>query len=157
MNNVPKEYQINNVINHDEYLINGKISNWDGKHTQVYSTLLCNNDNDKPLLIGNTPEMSGEYALKALDAAHQAFNYGQGVWPTMKVYERIQCMESFVEKMKTKREEIVKLLMWEIGKNLNDSRKEFDRTVEYIKDTIVEYKRIDRKGATFQNKSGVRA
>ena len=44
-----------------------------------------------------------------------------------------------------------------IGKNLNDSRKEFDRTVEYIKDTIVEYKRIDRKGATFQNKSGVRA
>ena len=157
MNNVPKEYQINNVINHDEYLINGKISNWDGKHTQVYSTLLCNNDNDKPLLIGNSPEMSGEYALKALDAAHQAFNYGQGVWPTMKVYERIQCMESFVEKMKTKREEIVKLLMWEIGKNLNDSRKEFDRTVEYIKDTIFEYKRIDRKGATFQNKSGVRA
>ena len=49
MNNVPKEYQINNVINHDEYLINGKISNWDGKHTQVYSTLLCNNDNDKTI------------------------------------------------------------------------------------------------------------
>ena len=47
--------------------------------------------------------------------------------------------------------------MWEIGKNLNDSIKEFDRTVEYIKDTIEEYKIIDRNGATFQNKSGVRA
>ena len=157
MNTVPKEFQINDVINHDEYLIDGKISKWNGKQTQVFSTLLCDSDDKEPLLIGNTPEMSGDYALKALDAAHSAFNYGQGVWPTMKVYERIKCMESFVIKMMTKREEIVKLLMWEIGKNLNDSRKEFDRTVDYINDTILEYKRIDRKGATFQNKSGVRA
>ena len=132
MNTVPKEYQINSIINHHEYLIDGEISRWDGKQTKVYSTLLCNSDDKEPLLIGNTPEMSGEYALKALEAAHTAFNYGQGVWPTMKVYERIQCMESFVEKMKTKREEVVKLLMWEIGKNLNDSRKEFDRTVDYL-------------------------
>ena len=157
MNTVPKEFQINNVINHNEYLIDGEICKWNGKQTQVFSTLLCDSDDKEPLLIGNTPEMSGDYALKALESAHSAFNYGQGVWPTMKVYERIKCMESFVIKMMTKREEIVKLLMWEIGKNLNDSRKEFDRTVDYINDTILEYKRIDRKGATFQNKSGVRA
>ena len=56
----------------------------------------------------------------------------------MKVYERINCMENFVDRMILKRDEIVKLLMWEIGKNLNDSIKEFDRTVEYIKDTIEE-------------------
>ena len=157
MNNIPNEFKINKKINHKEYLIDGIINKWDGNQTNVYSTLLCDKDDKEPYLLGNTPEMSGEYALKALEAAHSAFNFGQGVWPTMKVYERIQCMETFVEKMLTKREEVVKLLMWEIGKNLNDSRKEFDRTVEYIKDTIVEYKRIDRKGATFQNKSGVRA
>ena len=157
MNNIPNEFKINKQINHKEYLIDGIISKWDGNQTNVYSTLLCDKEDKEPYLLGNTPEMSGEYALKALEAAHSAFNFGQGVWPTMKVYERIQCMETFVEKMLTKREEVVKLLMWEIGKNLNDSRKEFDRTVEYIKDTIVEYKRIDRKGATFQNKSGVRA
>ena len=157
MINIPNEFKINKKINHKEYLIDGIISKWDGNQTNVYSTLLCDKDDKEPYLLGNTPEMSGEYALKALEAAHSAFNFGQGVWPTMKVYERIQCMETFVEKMLTKREEVVKLLMWEIGKNLNDSRKEFDRTVEYIKDTIVEYKRIDRKGATFQNKSGVRA
>ena len=157
MNNIPNEFKIIKQINHKEYLIDGIISKWDGNQTNVYSTLLCDKEDKEPYLLGNTPEMSGEYALKALEAAHSAFNFGQGVWPTMKVYERIQCMETFVEKMLTKREEVVKLLMWEIGKNLNDSRKEFDRTVEYIKDTIVEYKRIDRKGATFQNKSGVRA
>ena len=157
MKSIPTEFQLNEIINHTEYLINGKINQWDGKQASVFSTLLCNVSEKEPQLIGKTPEMSADFALKALEAAHNAFNYGQGEWPTMKVYERINCMENFVEKMLSKREEIVKLLMWEIGKNLNDSRKEFDRTVEYINDTIEEYKVIDRKGATFQNKSGVRA
>ena len=157
MKSIPKEFQLNEIINHTEYLINGKINQWDGKQASVFSTLLCDVSEKEPQLIGKTPEMSGDFALKALEAAHNAFNCGQGEWPTMKVYERINCMENFVEKMLSKREEIVKLLMWEIGKNLNDSRKEFDRTVEYINDTIEEYKVIDRKGATFQNKSGVRA
>ena len=157
MKSIPKEFQLNEIINHTEYLINGKINQWDGKQASVFSTLLCDVSEKEPQLIGKTPEMSGDFALKALEAAHNAFNYGQGEWPTMKVYERINCMENFVKKMLSKREEIVKLLMWEIGKNLNDSRKEFDRTVEYINDTIEEYKVIDRKGATFQNKSGVRA
>ena len=157
MKSIPKEFQLNEIINHTEYLINGKINQWDGKQASVFSTLLCDVSEKEPQLIGKTPEMSGDFALKALEAAHNAFNYGQGEWPTMKVYERINCMENFVKKMLIKRKEIVKLLMWEIGKNLNDSRKEFDRTVEYIIDTIEEYKVIDRKGATFQNKSGVRA
>ena len=157
MKSIPKEFQLNEIINHTEYLINGKINQWDGKQASVFSTLLCDVSEKEPQLIGKTPEMSGDFALKALEAAHNAFNYGQGEWPTMKVYERINCMENFVEKMLSKREEIVKLLMWEIGKNLNDSRKEFDRTVEYINDTIEEYKVIDRKGATFQNNYGVRA
>ena len=157
MKSIPKEFQLNKIINHTEYLINGKINQWDGNQASVFSTLLCDVFEKEPQLIGKTPEMSGDFALKALDAAHNAFNYGQGEWPTMKVYERINCMENFVKKMLIKREEIVKLLMWEIGKNLNDSRKEFDRTIEYIIDTIEEYKVIDRKGATFQNKSGVRA
>jgi len=157
MKSIPKEFQLNEIINHTDYLINGKINQWDGKQASVFSTLLCDVSEKEPQLIGKTPEMSGDFALKALEAAHNAFNYGQGEWPTMKVYERINCMENFVKKMLSKREEIVKLLMWEIGKNLNDSRKEFDRTVEYINDTIEEYKVIDRKGATFQNKSGVRA
>ena len=38
--------------------------------------------------------------------------------------------------MKEKRDEIIELLMWEI-KNKPDATKEFDRTVEYIYDTIV--------------------
>ena len=38
--------------------------------------------------------------------------------------------------MREQRTAVVKLLMWEIGKNLKDSEKEFDRTCDYIVDTI---------------------
>jgi glyceraldehyde-3-phosphate dehydrogenase (NADP+) len=66
-------------------------------------------------------------------------------------------MERFVVLMKQQREAVVKLLMWEIGKNLQDSQKEFDRTVDYIVDTINEYKAIDRDSAKFHNHGGVYA
>ncbi|MDP4988772.1 MAG: aldehyde dehydrogenase family protein, partial [Polaribacter sp.] len=90
-------------------------------------------------------------------AAEKAYGRGQGLWPTMKVADRIAAMEKFVSQMKTKREEIVKLLMWEIGKTLPDSQKEFDRTVEYIYDTIEDYKKMDRTSAKFEKNAGVYA
>ena len=95
--------------------------------------------------------------MLALDSACNAFDNGKGIWPTMKVLDRIKAMENFVAEMKTKRDIIVKLLMWEIGKNFNDSKKEFDRTVDYIYDTIEAYKQIDRDSAKFQKNSGINA
>ena len=150
-------YKIIDPIKHDTFLIDGKIGNWDGDFTDVISTLFANNEVNPYQVIGITPKMDKKHALKALEAANKAYSNGTGKWPTMKVYERINCMEKFVNMMVLKRDEVVKLLMWEIGKNLNDSQKEFDRTVDYIKDTIEEYKIIDRNGANFQNSSGVRA
>jgi len=38
-------------------------------------------------------------------------------------------MERFVFRMLEQKERIVQLLMWEIGKSLKDSTKEFDRTI----------------------------
>ncbi|MGB1114765.1 MAG: aldehyde dehydrogenase family protein, partial [Flavobacteriaceae bacterium] len=77
--------------------------------------------------------------------------------PTMRVGERLKCMQTFVEKMKLHREEVVRLLMWEICKNKTDSYKEFDRTIDYIEDTIEAYKNLDRKGAKFDKQGGVYA
>lgn len=150
---VPKEYQIE-PIQHTHYLLGGKIEKWSGEKSEVYSTI---HTNSKPTLLGTIPSMDGDSALLAVNSAYEAFGKGQGKWPTMKVASRIECMEKFVEKMKLKREEIVKLLMWEIGKNLSDSQKEFDRTVDYIYDTIEEYKEIDIDSARFHKNSGVRA
>ncbi len=154
---VPHEFDIKEPIKHKTFLINGKIANWKGEFSEVKSTILSSKKNIPYKLIGYSPKMDEKHALKALEAANKAYNNGTGKWPTMKVYERINCMQKFVDLMKGKRDEVVKLLMWEIGKNLNDSRKEFDRTVDYINETIKEYKKIDRDGAIFQNNSGVRA
>ena len=75
----------------------------------------------------------------------------------MSVTDRLKCMETFVEKMKTHRETVVKLLMWEICKNKSDSYKEFDRTIDYINNTIEAYKNIDRKASRFEEQDGVLA
>ena len=154
---VPHEFDIKEPIKHKTFLINGKIASWKGEYSEVKSTILSSKKNIPYKQNGYSPKMDEKHALKAMEAANKAYNNGTGKWPTMKVYERINCMQKFVDLMKGKRDEVVKLLMWEIGKNLNDSRKEFDRTVDYINETIKEYKKIDRDGATFQNNSGVRA
>ncbi|MGJ8548739.1 NADP-dependent glyceraldehyde-3-phosphate dehydrogenase [Winogradskyella wichelsiae] len=153
---IPEQYKINNLVHQNTYLVGGKLIPWAGETSEVYSTISSTKDY-KPTLLGTIPTLGEKEALSALDAACSAYNKGKGLWPTMKVENRIACMEKFVEQMKTKREEIVKLLMWEIGKSLPDSQKEFDRTVEYIYDTIEDYKQMDRDSAKFEKNSGVNA
>ncbi|WP_179021984.1 NADP-dependent glyceraldehyde-3-phosphate dehydrogenase [Winogradskyella forsetii] len=153
---IPEQFQIKNLVNQDTYLIDGGLIPWRGETSNVYSTISSTEDY-KPTLLGSIPTLGKKEALKALDSAVSAYNKGQGLWPTMKVVDRIACMEKFVTQMKTKREEVVKLLMWEIGKNLPDSEKEFDRTVKYIYDTIEDYKQMERNSAKFEKNSGVNA
>ena len=153
---IPEAYKINALVEQKTYLVNGELKEWSGKMTEVYSTISSTEDY-QPTLLGSVPELTKTEALEALGAASDAYNNGQGQWPTMKVRDRIACMEKFAEQMKTKRETVVKYLMWEIGKNLTDSEKEFDRTVDYIYDTIDDYKQIDRNSAKFQKHSGVYA
>ncbi len=77
-----------------------------------------------------------------------------GEWPTMSVEGRIKCMQKFVYLMIQQRDLVIKLLMWEIGKTLADSAKEFDRTVDYINQTIDALKDLDRESSRFQQAEG---
>lgn len=153
---IPKEFQITNQLHQRTYLVNGELKNWEGKTTEVHSTI-SSTETYAPTLLGSIPDMGENEAMEALGAAYKAYDKGKGIWPTMRVKERIECMEAFVAKMKTKKDEVVKLLMWEIGKNLADSQKEFDRTVEYIEDTIEDVKKMDRDAAKFEKHDGVYA
>src|SRR5690606_41987512 len=117
---IPSKYVVNEVDHQRTYLINGELRTWKGNTTEVYSTI-SSTEKYAPTLLGSIPDMGEKEALEALDAALSAYDKGKGVWPTMRVKERIDCMAIFVRKMQTKREEIVKLLMWEIGKSLPDS------------------------------------
>ena len=142
-----------------EYLVDGELKTWQGETSNVFSTIHTEDASGKigPTLLGSIPDMETDAAIEALNAAERAFNRGQGVWPTMKVKDRLKCLANFATKMKAHREEVVELLMWEIAKNKADSYKEFDRTVAYIFDTIEAYKKLDRKSAKFDKQSGIHA
>ncbi len=142
-------------IHSNKYLIDGVLKQWTGDKTEVYSNIYY--ENGSPTLLGSVPDMDSKAASQAINSAVAAFDRGKGVWPTMKVKDRIACMNTFVEKMKPHREEVVRLLMWEIGKTKNDAYKEFDRTIDYIIDTIEAYKKLDRKSARFDNQGGILA
>lgn len=153
---IPEEFQITERVDQKHYLVNGELKAWNGNTTEVISTISSTAEYAHTVL-GSIPDMGEPEAIEALDAATAAYDKGKGLWPTMKVKDRIECMENFVKKMETKREQVVKLLMWEIGKNKGDSYKEFDRTVEYIYDTIEDYKQLDRDSAKFSKHDGVYA
>ena len=142
-----------NPIHSNKYLVNGVLKPWTGAKAEVYSNIYYKDG--APTLLGSVPDMDTEAANEAINSAVAAFDKGKGDWPTMKVKDRIACMNTFVEKMRPHREEVVRLLMWEIGKTKNDACKEFDRTIDYILDTIEAYKKLDRKSAKFDNESGI--
>ena len=151
--------QFKNHIHCNKYLVDGVLHTWNGATSEVYSTIQSEGKDGHvgPTLLGSIPDMETDAALAALGAAEKAYNRGQGVWPTMKVKDRLRCLTTFAEKMKDSREQVVELLMWEIGKNKADSYKEFDRTVDYIFDTVEAYKKLDRKSAKFDKQSGIHA
>jgi glyceraldehyde-3-phosphate dehydrogenase (NADP+) len=153
---IPAAYQLAGFMEQREYLLNGELKQWPGPFGEAMSPVCAmNNGIPQPIKIGTFPRMTTEECLNALEAAYRAYDNGQGYWPTLSVAERIRHMEEFAWRMKEKRGEVVKLLMWEIGKTLEDSEKEFDRTVAYIIDTIDALKDTDRIASRFTIQNGI--
>ncbi|WP_408648737.1 NADP-dependent glyceraldehyde-3-phosphate dehydrogenase [Tumidithrix elongata] len=153
---IPPEFQLSEPIHQTEYLIAGELRHWDGAVEQARSPILVQTkDGLAPKIVGSFPLLTEIEALQALDAAVHAYNNGRGIWPTMSVAKRIERVQEFAYRMGEKRTEIVKLLMWEIGKSYQDSVKEFDRTIDYIQDTIDALKDLDRSSSRFVIEQGI--
>lgn len=152
---IPEQYQLRAYVEQREYLINGQLRQWTGTLNPVASPVyIKKGETLTQKIIGSTPLLTKYEALEALDGAVAAYDLGHGAWPTMGVAKRIGHIEKFLTAMRTKRAEVVKLLMWEIGKSLKDSEKEFDRTCDYIVDTIKALKEQDRKSANLIEEHG---
>jgi len=155
---IPTSVTLPGYMEQREYLIDGKMVTWQGDMSPVASPVFVRTGNkSEQKIIGSTPLLTSKEALQALDAAVRAYDQGHGTWPTMSVAERIQHVELFLSKMRSKRQEVVNLLMWEIGKTLKDSEKEFDRTCDYIVDTINSLKQLDRNSSGFVHEQGIMA
>ncbi len=152
---IPVNFQIQEIIQ-KEYLIDGEIRIWNGKSQDVLSPVHIQTSTGLvPKKLGSYPVLTEKESLEALESAKKAYDNGRGIWPTMSVEKRIKSLETFVSKMKEKRTEVVHILMWEICKNYADSCKEFDRTIEYIRDTILALKDLDRSSSRFQVEQGI--
>jgi glyceraldehyde-3-phosphate dehydrogenase (NADP+) len=126
-------------VHQRHWLVGGELKPWTGR-VQTVRSAICVRKGDGSLEqveLGSYPMGGIPEAEEALAAAVAAYDDGGGEWPTMTVAERIACMQDFTKQMVARREQIVNLIMWEIGKNLPDSQKEFDRTVDYIRATSV--------------------
>jgi len=148
---IPEEYRLLSQIRQRTYLVNGEFKTWDGECQTVLSPV-CVRSNDGELQqieLGSYPVVGEAESDEALEAAVSAYDNGRGEWPTMSVAERIECVEEFTKQMVAQRRQIVHLIMWEIGKSLTDSEKEFDRTIEYIKATINALKELDNSNSRF--------
>jgi glyceraldehyde-3-phosphate dehydrogenase (NADP+) len=155
---IPEQFRIQQSIEQREYLINGEMKTWEGNLNPVQSPVFVKDGNSfRQKTIGSTPLLTTKESMEALDAAVKAYDLGHGHWPTLSVTARIEHVEKFLVDMKKQRSEVVKLLMWEIGKTLKDSEKEFDRTCDYITDTIKAYKDLDRNSAKLIEDQGFMA
>ncbi|MBF8707960.1 NADP-dependent glyceraldehyde-3-phosphate dehydrogenase [Pseudomonas putida] len=153
--NIPETWRLEAPLEQRDYLVNGELRRWDGPLATVRSPVWLKEGNDEhQVVLGSAPLLDADTALTALDAAVQAYDKGRGAWPNMRVAERIQHVETFLARMREQRQAVVKLLMWEIGKNLKDSEKEFDRTCDYIVDTINALKDLDRRSSRFELEQG---
>jgi glyceraldehyde-3-phosphate dehydrogenase (NADP+) len=156
LKDIPHEFQLEKEIHQREILINGEMINWSGETQTIYSPIYIKDGTEyKQKVLGSVPVAGIKEAEMAMDAAIKAYDYGRGEWPTMSVSDRITCMENFTNQMILKRKEVIKLLMWEIGKSYPDSVKEFDRTIEYINKTLDSYKDLDRDSSRFIIEEGV--
>ncbi|TDV56688.1 glyceraldehyde-3-phosphate dehydrogenase (NADP+) [Pseudomonas graminis] len=148
---IPEPFRAGPAIEQRDYLVNGELHQWHGPLAPVLSPVSLKTDAGlESVVLGSTPLMDADTAMTALDAAVNAYDRGQGAWPTMRVADRIHHVETFLKLMREQRDAVVTLLMWEIGKNLKDSQKEFDRTCDYIVDTINALKELDRRSSRFE-------
>lgn len=155
---IPEVYRAAPYIEQREYLIDGELKTWKGELSPVMSPVFVKEGSGyKQKILGSTPLLNANEAMVALEAAVKAHDLGKGEWPTMSVVDRITHVEKFLASMRTKRTEVVNLLMWEIGKSLKDAEKEFDRTCDYIVDTIKALKDLDRHSAKLVEEQGFMA
>src|SRR6202049_2679488 len=148
---IPTEQRLASPIYQTTWLVNGELKTWSGKRKTVLSPVCVRLPDGKlqQLEIGSDPVMGEAESDQALDAAVTAYDNGRGEWPTKSVAGRIDCMQDFVKQMVAQRCAVSQLIMWEIGKSLADSEKEFDRTVDYIKQTLAALKDLDNNSSRF--------
>ena len=157
---IPRPHHPGDAIDQRHYLCDGELHFWDGPVEEVFSPVHIADHDDSPPVpfrLGNYPKLGQREAEKALDAACRAYGRGRGAWPAMLVEKRIERVERLLAGMSDCREQVVRLLMWEIGKSRAEAEMEFTRTLEYIDATIAELRNRTCREADLVREQGFAA
>jgi glyceraldehyde-3-phosphate dehydrogenase (NADP+) len=139
------------------YLAGGAICAWEGPMQEVCAPIYTESDPNNRVRLGAVPHFDGAKAMEVLEEARKAWDLGRGEWPIMRTRDRIVAVQHFLRRFRNCRDAVVRLLMLEIGKNRQESEAEFDRTVEYIEDTIEAVKQLDRDAGKMELHQGIYA
>ncbi|WP_272701679.1 aldehyde dehydrogenase family protein [Desulfovibrio sp. Fe33] len=155
---IPEPFRFDTPLELNEYLLDGRIRRWDGEMQRVDSVIETAVDGVyAPKHLGFCPAMDAKAGAAAVASTLAAWDNGMGAWPTMCVADRIAHVEEFTRRMIAVRDEIARLMLWEIGKPYKECRVEFDRTVEYIRDTVDALRELDQNSSRFVVESGIYA
>jgi glyceraldehyde-3-phosphate dehydrogenase (NADP+) len=153
---IPDAFRIPEAIRQDYFLIDGELRRWSGPLQEIHSPIRVRGRKaGAGTLLGTAPLLDETAALEALDVAVRAYDNGRGTWPTMAVGERILCVQNFAAVVRKKKDQIVRLLMWEIGKSVREATAEFNRALAYIRDTLDALKELDRQSSRFTIQQGI--
>lgn len=140
---IPAEFVLREPLHQREYLLDGEVRTWGGACQEVLSPIaLAWPGGAGRVLLGSCPVHDAGAGQAALAAASAAWDRGLGAWPNLSPEARMACVEDFCRRMKDRRAEIVRLMVWEICKSRQESEQEFDRTIEYIENTLAELRRM---------------
>ncbi|MFW6096213.1 MAG: aldehyde dehydrogenase family protein [Bacteroidota bacterium] len=155
---IPGNIKIDSIVDQSYYLINGRIEEWDGPMKIVYSPVYFEKKGKfERKIIGKHPLLDKNAALNVLKYAESSYNSGRGSWAVLNIEKRIECMNSFLEGLKSKKVDIIRLLMWEIGKPFHEAEKEFERTIDNISETIDNARQIGENSSKIQTGNNIHA
>ncbi len=121
------------------WLCGGELRAWSGPREEVFSPVLERTGGAlAPIRLGSVPALGEQEAMQALASAGEAYASGGGHWPSLPAEERIRALEHFADLIAPLREDVSRLIAWEVGKSLSGSLAEFDRTLECLRETAQE-------------------
>ena len=140
---IPSELRVDPDAHRPRWLVDGEIRIHPSPGRPVVSRVATREgDRLVPLLLGHEAMLTADDAAEAVHAAVQAWGGGEGEWPSMHVETRMAAVESFARALEERTDDVARLLMWEIGKPSASARDEVVRSVDYIRNTVVDLARL---------------
>ena len=123
-------------IDGTKFISDGKVIEYDGYKQECYSPIKKSGSSIK---IGTLTKMDSKTVLHMLNNARTAWSHGLGQWPHRTSTDRLSIMKRLIESLRKKREEIIRVIMWDICKSFKNASDEYDLTLNFMEALVSEY------------------